>query len=176
MFIVRITVLVFRVEISDTVTLVLALVHAIHISPFSRCHYKIFNYRQRARVFCLENQDELSSFFALIYKFLTQKYIYFTFFITNCNYFFLKHASFSKISKVTIEFLVRNCTSKRGFQRRLEIFCKLFVPVSCRNHPFDWWVLINGRFVFQNGDYIFKLDKSSKNSTDRDCTHGRALR
>ena len=106
MFIVRITVLVFRVEISDTVTLVLALVHAIHISPFSRCHYKIFNYRQRARVFCLENQDELSSFFALIYKFLTQKYIYFTFFITNCNYFFLKHASFSKISKVTIEFLV----------------------------------------------------------------------
>ena len=39
MFIVRITVLVFRVEISDTVTLVLALVHAIHISPFSRCHY-----------------------------------------------------------------------------------------------------------------------------------------
>ena len=26
---------------------------------------------------------------------------------------------------------------KRGFRGKLEIFCKLFVPVSYRNHPFD---------------------------------------
>ena len=36
---------------------------------------------------------------------------------------------------------------------------KVFVPVSYRNH-------FNGRFlktfVFQNGDYIFKLNRSSK--------------
>ena len=38
----------------------------------------------------------------------------------------------------------------------LEMFWKLFFPVSYRNHPFDGWFLINGRNVFQNGDYIFK--------------------
>ena len=37
-------------------------------------------------------------------------------------------------------------------------------------------ILMNGRIAFQNGDYIFKLNKSSKNSTDTDCTHQNVLR
>ena len=53
---------------------------------------------------------------------------------------------------------------------------KLFVPVSYRNHHFDGWFLMNGGIVFENGDYSFKLNKSSKNSTDRDFTHWKALR
>ena len=69
-------------------------------------------------------------------------------------------------SEVTIEFLVpllvemnhlscdshlshviTNYTSKRGFQGKLETFCKVFVSVSYRNHPFDGWFLINCRIV-----------------------------
>ena len=34
----------------------------------------------------------------------------------------------------------------------------------------EWWN------CFSKWDYIFKLNKSSKNSTDRDCTHRKALR
>ena len=61
--------------------------------------------------------------------------------------------------------VIRNCTSKRDFRRGHEIFCstifcKLFVPVSYRNHHFDGWFLINGGIVFQNGDYIFKINRS----------------
>ena len=90
------------------------------------------------------------------------------------------------MSEVTIEFLVLRlvklnylfCDSHlaRGdYHMLLEIVLQKEVsegnPVSYRYHPFDGRFLINGRIVFQNGHYIFKLNKSSKNSSDRDCNH-----
>ena len=107
-----------------------------------------------------------------------------------------------KISEATFEFLVLSlvemnrlsCDSylARGkYHLSLEIvlqkevcegdwkcwtITELFVSVFYRNHRFDGSFLTNGRIVFQNGDYIFKLHKSSKNSTDEDFTQRKALR
>ena len=44
-------------------------------------------------------------------------------------------------------------------------FSSLLEQVTYKNHLFDGLFLINGRIVFQNGDYIFKLNKLSKIST-----------
>ena len=49
-------------------------------------------------------------------------------------------------------------------------FSSLLEQVTYKNHLFDGLFLINGRIVFQNGDYIFKLNKLSKISTAWDWT------
>ena len=65
------------------------------------------------------------------------------------------------------------------YQSSTRTHCVPKIPVQTQAIPtcrFADLFFINDIIFFQNGDYILKLNESSKNSTDRDCTHRENLR